>query len=102
MAIDIQSETVLSFADAARQLPKRRGGKRVNIATLYRWASQGFRGVFLEYLQVGGTRCTSLEALDRFFQGCTPGNGSTPCASTSRSRSRRVQRAEKSLASRGW
>ena len=64
---DITRECVLSFAEAAKQLPLRRGGRRVHVATLYRWASAGLRGVRLETLRVGGTLCTSLKALQRFF-----------------------------------
>ena len=65
--ISIENETVLSFAQAARELPLRRQGKRTHTATLYRWANPGLRGVCLETIQVGGTLCTSLEALQRFF-----------------------------------
>ncbi len=35
---------------------------------LYRWATEGLRGVHLETIQVGGTLCTSIEALQRFFE----------------------------------
>jgi Protein of unknown function (DUF1580) len=76
--IDHRIETVRSLTEAAAGLPRRRGGKRVNVATLYRWSSHGCRGVRLETIQIGGTRCTSLEALQRFFDrltnpGCEPG-----------------------------
>lgn len=65
--IDHRIEEVRSFPDAAAGLPRCRGGKKVNVATLYRWASHGCRGVRLETIQIGGTRCTSREALQRFF-----------------------------------
>ena len=64
--ITISSETILSLDEATHRLPKRRGGKRPHIATLYRWAQRGVRGVRLETIQVGGTLCTSVEALQRF------------------------------------
>jgi len=64
--IDIAKESLLSLADAAKQLP-RNGGKRPHPATLYRWTMRGLRGAKLEYVQVGATRCTSIEALGRFF-----------------------------------
>jgi Protein of unknown function (DUF1580) len=81
--IEHETETVLSLTDAAARLPRRRGGKRVNVATLYRWASHGCRGVRLETLQIGGTKCTSLEALQRFFDrltnpGCDHGLAERP------------------------
>ena len=41
------------------------------MATLYRWASHGCRGVRLETIQIGGTKCTSRQALQRFFAGLT-------------------------------
>ncbi len=65
--LDYQNETVLSLQDAAARLPRRRRGARPHVTTLYRWAQTGCRGVKLETVQIGGTRCTSLEALDRFF-----------------------------------
>ena len=67
MAIDVFEEEVLTLAEAAKVLPRRRRGRKVHTATLYRWASSGIRGVKLETVQVGGTRCTSKEALQRFF-----------------------------------
>jgi hypothetical protein len=67
MPIDIQSEQVITFAQATEHLPRVRRGKKLNIATLYRWARSGRRGVILESIPIGGTLCTSLEALQRFF-----------------------------------
>ena len=65
--IEMFTEKVISLTQAAKQLPQRRQGKRPHVATLYRWASRGLRGVQLETIQIGGTMCTSLEALQRFF-----------------------------------
>ncbi len=59
--IDISTETVVSPAEAARRLPARRAGKRPNIATIYRWMQIGCRGIRLECILIGGTRCTSLD-----------------------------------------
>jgi hypothetical protein len=66
MSISLE-EAILSLADAVTVLPRRRGGRKVHIATLYRWADPGLRGVRLETLRVGGTLCTSRQALQRFF-----------------------------------
>ena len=74
--LDATTEDLLSLADAGRILPRRRGGRRVHVATLYRWAKHGLRGVVLQTLQVGGTRCTSREALQRFFEELTFGPAS--------------------------
>lgn len=66
--IDIHSEILITLAQAADELPRRRRGRKTHVCTLYRWTSSGCRGVVLESLQVGATRCTSREALQRFFQ----------------------------------
>ena len=65
-------EELLSLPAAAGILPRRRGGKKVHTATLYRWTTTGLKGVVLESLQVGGTRCTSQQALQRFFDQLNP------------------------------
>lgn len=69
--IDPNSESLLSLAEAAKTLPARRAGKRPHVSCLYRWTTSGCKGVVLESLQVGGTRCTSREALARFFERLT-------------------------------
>ena len=71
MAIRIADETVVSLTDATKYLPRRRKGKKPAVSTLYRWASVGVRGVTLETLQVGGTLCTSMQAMQRFFERLT-------------------------------
>jgi hypothetical protein len=68
MAININTESVITLAQAAALLPHLRRGKPPHVASLYRWATRGLRGVRLETLRVGGTVCTSKEALQRFFQ----------------------------------
>jgi hypothetical protein len=73
MPIDPATETLRSFVEAARRLPTLRKGKPVNPATIWRWATRGVRTrggitVRLEILKLGGTCCTSDEALARFFQ----------------------------------
>jgi len=61
------NENLITLSAAAKRLPQRRRGKRPHASTLFRWTTRGLRGVVLESTQVGGTRCTSLEALQRFF-----------------------------------
>jgi hypothetical protein len=72
--IDPNFETLISLADVAKHLPRRRAGKRPHISCIYRWTTSGCKGVILESLQVGGTRCTSKEALARFFRRLTQGD----------------------------
>jgi hypothetical protein len=66
--IDHHSEHVISFAQAADESPRRRRGRKIHVSCFYRWSTVGCRGIVLETLQVGGTRCTSREALQRFFE----------------------------------
>lgn len=73
--IDFTTETVLTFTEAAQHLPSRRGGRKPHAATIARWSGNGLRGVVLETIRVGGTRCTSLEALQRFFDRLTALDG---------------------------
>ena len=68
--IDI-SEEVRPLSDWAQRLPRRRQGRPVNPATLYRWANQGLNGVRLEVIRIGGTTCTSKSALQTFFNALT-------------------------------
>ncbi len=69
--IDPNSETLIFLADAARFLPRRRGGKKPHVSCLYRWTARGCKSVILESIQVGSTRCTSREALARLFERLT-------------------------------
>jgi hypothetical protein len=66
--IDSASETLLPLAQAAGELPRRRRGRKTHVSTLYRWATVGCRGIVLETIQIGGTRCTSREGMQRFFE----------------------------------
>ncbi len=66
--IDHVGESLVTFPDAAKILPRRRQGKKTSVTTLYRWSTVGCRGIRLETIQIGATRCTSKEALQRFFE----------------------------------
>ena len=99
--IDIQNEEVVSLAEAAKSkcLPRRRKGKRPHVATLFRWTTVGVRGVVLETLQCGGTRCTSLQALQRFFERLS-GTDAVQSVPTRR-RQQQIARAEADLTEAG-
>lgn len=102
--IDARIEDVISLTAAAKSLPERRGGKRPHISCLYRWTTVGCKGVVLESIPIGGTRCTSREALARFFEALArqselatfPPRTPTPAA-----RSRSIANAECELAAAG-
>jgi hypothetical protein len=69
--IDPLTEYVVTLRQAAKSCPRRRSGKHPHVSCMYRWTTEGCRGVVLESIQVGGTRCTSHEALKRFFRRLT-------------------------------
>lgn len=98
--IDPNTESVLSLTDATRTLPPRRGGKRPHVSCLYRWTTSGCKGVILESIQIGGTRCTSRESLARFFEALTYANSPRTNRSPAR-RQRAVAAAERELAREG-
>ena len=101
--IDTQNETIITLTEAARLLPRRRAGRPVHVSCLYRWAQIGCRGVRLEIVQIGGTKCTSREAMQRFFDSLTAQSEGQPVAPPPRSKSRRkqIEAAEIRLAAAG-
>jgi len=66
--IDIASETVIPLGDVPDYIPSRRPGKRLHVATVWRWVLHGVRGRKLETITIGGSRYTSVEALQRFVE----------------------------------
>ena len=99
--IDALTEQIISLTDAARILPARRGGKRVHVSCIYRWTNAGCRGVILESIQIGGTRCTSREALARFFDRLTHSQGDAPPLRTLAKRQRASEAAAEELGRMG-
>jgi len=102
--IDLSTETVVCPADAAKTLPCRRSGKRCNVATIYRWMTNGVRGIKLESICVGASRCTSKEALQRFFDALTAQADGQPVQQPQRltkSRRKQIEAAEKRLEKAG-
>lgn len=69
--IDITTEKIITLPEAAAMLPARRGGKRVHVSTLFRWAQKGSRGVRLEVVRIGSALHTSKEAMQRFCDRLT-------------------------------
>jgi hypothetical protein len=110
--VDISTEELLTFSDAAKRLPRRRLGKRPHVATLHRWATGGVRGIRLDYVVVGTQRCTSMPALQRFIDALTdldrgdavagdPAPEDREPAKPSRSRQQAVDQAKRRLARAG-
>lgn len=63
----LDGEELLTFAEAAKVLPQRRGGAKVATSTLWRWSRRGSRGVVLRTIRVGGNVYVSREALVAFI-----------------------------------
>ena len=103
MAIDVFTEKVVSLKEATKILPSRVPGKKLNYATIYRWALRGCRckdglWVKLETVKLGGSLCTSKEALQRFFDRLSAEEPIVvPPPVTTRSRERAILAAEREL-----
>ena len=109
--IDLATESIIPVAE----VPEHLGKMRPHVATVYRWAQVGLRGIRLETIRVGGTMCTSVEALQRWCEALTNGNGwrsaeapeSPPSdsphsgARMTKARRRAIAAAEKELAEAG-
>ncbi len=98
---DFTVERWISFAEAARTLPKGRGGKKVHVATIHRWAAAEKDP--LEWVLMGGVKMTSIEALQRFFERRTLAKNPRAVESirTPRQREAAIRAAEKELAEAG-
>jgi hypothetical protein len=92
--IDTTKETILTLAEAAKRLPRRRRGRKTHVSTLYRWTGSGCRGVVLEHIQIGATRATSEEALQRFYDRLTQAGGTVDTPSIQRTLVQRQRRSE--------
>ncbi len=66
--IDITEESLIPLSEVAAYVPSSRPGKRLNVATVWRWATAGVGGHRLETVKVGGSTYTSVEAVKRFVQ----------------------------------
>jgi len=58
-------------------MPRPRQGKKMAVSTIFRWAQRGIGGVKLEVIRVGGTQCTTVQALQDFFQATAAGVATT-------------------------
>jgi Protein of unknown function (DUF1580) len=100
--IDKNTEELLSPVEATKTVPNRRAGRPTNTSCIYRWMHTGCRGIKLEFIQIGGTRFTSREALDRFFTRLTnQATGSQLQSQPTVSKQRSIAAAEAELASIG-
>ena len=95
---DLFVEGAVPFREATKLIPKRRDGRATHVATIFRWASVGIRGIKLESIQLAGTKCTSKPALSRFFQRLTAQETGQPIPGrTDSQRDAAIARAEAEL-----
>jgi Protein of unknown function (DUF1580) len=64
--IDVANEPLITLAQLARRLPRRRKDRPVAPSTIHRWRAPGIKGVRLECVRVGGAWCTNLRAFQKF------------------------------------
>ncbi len=103
MAIDLNEPLIpLTQIPAQPFVPRRRGGSKLNVATAFRWAQRGVRGIKLETISFGGTRCTTRTALLEFFRALAPDQQQArPLPRTPGRRARESARAAAELAKAG-
>ena len=95
-------DKLIRLADVPRLrwLPRRRGGVRLHVATVHRWADPG-RPVHLRTTRVGGTRCTTAGWLREFFAALADGPAPAVPVRTPTRRARDLAAAEAELAAAG-
>lgn len=105
--INTFKERLLTFSEAASACPKVRG-RRPSTVTLWRWATEGRRGIKLESVRIGRHMLTTETALNTFFNAV----GSAPAvqrerqskplqAASATQREREITSARKRLIARG-
>ncbi len=102
--IDISTEKLVTPTEITKHVPRRRAGKKCNVATVYRWMQIGIHGIRLESLVCGGSKCSSIEALQRFFDALTAQADGQPVEQPPRitkSRQKQIEAAEKRLEKAG-
>ncbi len=98
MPIDLRTDgppVPLSNVPDLACIPRRRGGRKLHKSTAFRWAKPGVRGIRLEVIRVGGTLCTTVAALQRFFEALSVND--LPVVSRNDQGAERGRRAEQQL-----
>jgi hypothetical protein len=92
-----EPEPLIRLADVPtlEWIPKR-AGKRIHIATIYRWVNRGIKGRRLRTAQVGGGQATTVTWLNEFFDLAPTASVQTPSQ-----RRKAIDRAERELAAAG-
>lgn len=96
--IDLAVEEPIRLG-SARNLPHfKRDGKRPDLATVCRWSTVGIlrdgQRIRLQTVQIGGSRCTTREAVERFIAALSSRIEGEPTVRTPGRRERAIQAAE--------
>ena len=81
-------------------MPRPRRGRKMAASTIFRWAQRGVRGVRLEVVRVGGTLCTTVQALQHFFEHTAGGVG-TVTPQPAKQREQELARVKRELDANG-
>lgn len=95
-------DSLIPLADVPklRWLPCR-NGKRVHVSTVFRWADSGIGGIRLEFVQVGGVRCTTVAYLMDFFRRLRSGGRRARSGQATPRRTKQLQQIERALDEEG-
>lgn len=69
--IDLIGEEVLTFAELARRVGRRRANRPTHVATIHRWRLRGLNGIRLAAAKHGGIWVTTVQAYQRFVDALT-------------------------------
>jgi hypothetical protein len=97
-------DELIPLKDLAALLPRRRGGKKTHVATLFRWTTCGLHGQRLRYVQVGNTRCSTVTWAHEFFAAlaAAPMTLAAPLSTrTPAARQKAIEAADRELERRG-
>jgi hypothetical protein len=107
-AVDHASDQLLRLNDVPKLkwLPRRRGGARLHVSTVYRWAATGVRApdgtvIKLHTVRCGGTLCCTEADVREFFASLSRHDSATatptPAPRSPSARARAAERAGKQL-----
>jgi hypothetical protein len=94
MPIDLSTEPLLTFSQAAKLLPVDR---RPSYSTFWRWWRKGIRGIKLRTHCAGGRRYTTESAMRQFIDALSSSPSQSKATSPKSYDGCAVRRAEKAL-----
>lgn len=98
--MNILDEELIGIEEVSQYVPKK-NGKRLHLATAYRWVNRGINGIRLESVLCGRRMCTSREAIRRFFVALNANRNPAPAPRTLAQRAKASARAADELQKMG-